>query len=212
MAAARKDSLALVSLVLSPTKRANAASLDQQWEDVARFMRSAGSALARWVAIGQMHSVYRQMKLRRSADLHGSQNPPVGDFVERACDATGVGRQTVYNYVDRSRQLVEVLGPQVLRVMLSGKERVANDENLLIKVAQLPPDKALRVVTTYMRGGKGEAQAAHLAESASTRSLAARIVSIQASLKALTGAALEIDLGATLASCAIAAPICSLRS
>jgi hypothetical protein len=57
--------------VLSPTKRANGATLDQQWEDVARFMRSAGSALARWVAIGQMHSVYRQMKLRKSADLHG---------------------------------------------------------------------------------------------------------------------------------------------
>jgi DNA modification methylase len=164
MATPRKDSLALASLVLSPTKRANGATLDQQWEDVARFMRSAGSALARWVAIGQMHSVYRQMKLRKASHLHGSQNPPVGDFVERACHATGMSRQTVYNYVDRSRQLVEVLGPGVLRSMLSGRERIANDENLLIKVAQLPPDKALKVVTTYMRGGKGEAQAARLVE------------------------------------------------
>jgi DNA modification methylase len=164
MANARNDSLALASLVLSPRKRGKGATLDQQWEDVARFMRSAGSALARWVAIGQMHSVYRQMKLRKGADLHGSQGQTVGDFVERACQATGMSRQTVYNYVDRSRQLVEVLGPAVLRSMLNGKERIANDENLLIKVAQLPPDKALKVVATYMRGGKGEAAAASLVE------------------------------------------------
>ena len=45
-----------------------------------------------------------------------------------------------------------------------GRSRFANDEDLLLKVAQLPAPKALKVVDVYMRGGKGEASASRLVE------------------------------------------------
>jgi DNA modification methylase len=162
MPAPRNDALA--RFVLAPTKVTNRRSLDQQWGDLAGFLRGPASALARWLAVAQMHSVYRQMRLHKSPDERKLQNLTVGHFVERACAETGLSRPTLYAYIDRSRGLVEALGPSMLKEMLSGRERIANDENLLIKVAQLPAAKAIKVVETYMRGGKSEAAAARLVE------------------------------------------------
>jgi DNA modification methylase len=48
--------------------------------------------------------------------------------------------------------------------MLRGDQPIVNDENLLLKVVQLPPPKALRVAEVYMKGGKGETAAAKLVE------------------------------------------------
>jgi group II intron reverse transcriptase/maturase len=91
------------------------------------------------------------------------RGPYADTFVERACEETGLSRPTIYNYVDRSRSLVEVLGPALLKEMLSGREKIANDENILIKIAQLPAARAQKVVEVYMHG-RGEAAAARLAE------------------------------------------------
>lgn len=164
MSAPRKDSLA--RFVLTPTKTTSGATLNQQWSALATFLRGPGSALARWLAVAQMHGIYRQVKLRKEQDLHGGRN--LADrsgrhFVERVCAETGLSRPTIYNYVDRARSLMEVLGPPMLKEMLSGREPIANDENILIKIAQLPSNKALKVVEVYMTG-KGEAAASRLLE------------------------------------------------
>ncbi len=159
MPAPRNDALA--RFVLAPTtKKANGRSLDQQWNDLAAFLKGPASTLARWMAIGQMHSIYKRMRLPERRE----KLQTIGKFVESACRETGLSGQSIYNYVERARTLVEVLGPTLLKSMLSGSQTIANDENLLIKVAQLPPAKAVKVVQTYMRGGKGEASAARLVE------------------------------------------------
>jgi DNA methylase len=158
--APRNDALALARFVLAPTKATNGKSLDQQWGDLASFLRGPASTLARWLAIGQMHAIYKQMRLPERRE----KLQTIGKFVERARSETGLSSQSIYNYVERARTLFEALGPTVLRAMLTGQQVIANDENLLIKVAQLPPEKALKVAQTYMRGGKGEAAAARLVE------------------------------------------------
>jgi DNA modification methylase len=158
------DATALARFVLTPAKRTSSNSIDRQWGDLATFLRGPASALARWLAVAQMHSVYRQMRLRKSPEERRGENLLVRHFVERACAETGLSRPTIYNYVDRARALVERLGPATLKEMLSGRERIANDENFLIKVAQVPADKASKVVGQYMRGGRSEASAARLVE------------------------------------------------
>lgn len=155
---------ALARFVLAPARPTNGRSLDQQWGDLAGFLRGPASALARWLAVAQMHSVYRQMRVHKSRDERRGENLMVRHFVERACEETGLSRPTIYNYVERARTLVEVLGPAMLKEMLSGRQKIANDENILIKIAQLPAAKATKVVETYMRGGKSEVVAARLVE------------------------------------------------
>jgi hypothetical protein len=159
------SALALAN-VLSPTtkRRSNGRSLDQQWEDLASFLRGAGSVLATWLALHEMHSLYVEMMGAGSMAARRANSQTVGHFIERACRETGLSRQSVYNYVERAKGLVEALGPSVLKIMLSGGQTISNDENLLIKLAQLPPRKALKVVEVYMRGGKGEVAAAKLVE------------------------------------------------
>ena len=149
--------LALAS-VLSPTtkRKANGKSLDEQWEDLASFLKGAGSVLASWLAIGQMHAIYVEMRLHKSADERRLQNLSVGHFVERACKATGLSRPTIYNYVERARTLVEALGPVTIKAMLSGKETISNDENLLLKLAQLPAPKVPRNPYTNNRWAPGK--------------------------------------------------------
>jgi DNA modification methylase len=108
-----------------------------------------------------MHAVYKQMKLPERREKHQT----VGQFVDRACRETGVSRQSIYNYIERSVALVDALGPILLKAMLSGGQTIANDENILIKLAKLPAGQAARVVAVYMRGAKGEAAAGRLVES-----------------------------------------------
>jgi hypothetical protein len=68
------DTKALARFVLAPTKTTHGRSLDQQWGDLASFLRGPASALARWLAVAQMHSVYRQMRAKKSLDERRDQN------------------------------------------------------------------------------------------------------------------------------------------
>ncbi len=157
--------LTLASVLAPTTKRkSNGRSVDERWEDLARFMRGAGSVAARWLALHEMHSLYVEMMGAGSMAARRANSQTVGHFIERACRETGLSRQSVYNYVERAKGLVEALGPSVLKIILSGGQTISNDENLLIKLAQLPSPKALKVAEVYMRGGKGEVAAAKLVE------------------------------------------------
>jgi DNA modification methylase len=111
-----------------------------------------------------MHLVYKAMKRHKVADPVRLENLTMRHFVDRAMKATGVSRPTIYRYVERADALIETLGPVTLKAMLSGDQPIVNDEDTLLKVAQLPATKALKVANVYMRGGKSEAAAARLVE------------------------------------------------
>jgi hypothetical protein len=87
---------ALASFVLSPPKRANGRSLDDQWDDLASFLKGPASVLLRWLAVGQMYLVYKAMKRHRASDAERLENLTMRHFVERAIKATGVSRPTIY--------------------------------------------------------------------------------------------------------------------
>jgi len=115
------DTKGLARFVLAPAKKTNGRSLDEQWGALASFLRGPASALARWLAVAQLHSVYRQMRVRKSPGERRRQSLTIGHFIERACAETGLSRPTLYAYVDRSRLLVELLGPVLTSVQNRGE-------------------------------------------------------------------------------------------